>query len=172
MLVGKKYTKQSDDFLHHDKTYETTLHLGTATTTYDTEGEVTNTSTTQPSLADIEKTLSSFQGSCQQVPPMYSAKKVKGKKLCDLARQGKVVPREPIDIELETTLVAYNYPKLELIVKCSKGTYIRTLADDIGKALGTFAHVETLRRTQSGPFSIDQAITIEALDRDQLLFSK
>jgi tRNA pseudouridine55 synthase len=93
-----------------------------------------------------------------QVPPMFSAKKLQGKKLCDLARKGVSVERQPVKVTMTVTLLSYNYPNIELNVACSKGTYIRSIAHDLGHLLATGAHLIQLRRTRSGSFHIDQCL--------------
>lgn len=158
LLIGKEFTRQADTFLHQDKEYKATLHLGIETTTYDPEGEITSENDTLPSLAEIENVLIQFQGKISQIPPMYSAKKVQGKKLYQLARKGIEIERKPIEVILETTLVSYTYPELILNIKCSKGTYIRTIAHDIGRNLGCGAYLKKLTRTRCGPYSLDDCI--------------
>lgn len=155
LLIGREYTKKSDSFLTQEKRYTTTLTLGKATTTYDTEGEVTNVSERVPTQEEVESVIATFQGVIEQIPPMYSAKKIKGKKLYELARKGIEVERAACKVTVSIQILEYNYPHLSLDVTCSKGTYIRSLGHDIGHALGSFAHLSTLRRTQSGPFTID-----------------
>ena len=158
LLIGRTYTKQSDSFLLQDKCYQTRLHLGSSTSTYDEEGEVTNESSYIPSLAEVEDAIATFQGSISQEPPMFSAKKMGGKKLYQLARQGLHVERKPQQVEVSIKLLDYTYPFIDLEVSCSKGTYIRSLGHDIGKKLNTFAHLESLRRLKSGHFTLEKAL--------------
>ncbi len=158
MLIGKEYTKKSDTFLNCDKAYRATAHLGVATETYDIEGAVIGRNEKVPTLQEIELALKTFQGEILQTPPMYSAKKVGGKKLCDLARRGHFVERQPVPVRVAIELIRYDYPALEIAVKCSKGTYIRSLAHDLGQFLGCGAHLSELTRTQSGPFSLEECI--------------
>ncbi len=158
LLIGKEFTKKSDTFLNQDKEYEGTLHLGVETTTYDPEGEITAKNPAVPPLAEIETVLSQFQGTISQIPPMFSAKKVNGKKLYDLARKGIEIERKPSSVTVDITLIDYSYPELTLKISCSKGTYIRSLAYDIGKALGCGAHLSKLIRTRSGPYTLDNCI--------------
>lgn len=173
MLVGKQYTTQSDKFLCQDKEYETRLCLGVTTDTYDLEGNVTETSTLIPSQEDLEHVLKKFQGTILQVPPMFSAKKIQGKKLYELARKGQVVERAPATVTVKIELLDYSYPHVNLRVQCSKGTYIRSLAYDIGKELGCGAHLNELSRTRSGNFHLSDCLdgelindqTINILDR-------
>jgi tRNA pseudouridine55 synthase len=163
MLIGREYTKRSDEFLTCDKEYEATMHLGIATDSHDIEGAVTSTSPIVPKFADIEAILPSFQGDILQTPPMFSAKKVQGKKLYELARKGISIERQPVNVHVQITILSYNYPELKIHVACSKGTYIRSLAHDIGNALGTFAHLSALRRTRSGDFKLEDAIVQEKI---------
>jgi len=163
ILVGRNFTKQADTFLNQDKEYEAILRLGIATTTYDPEGEVAATSDHIPTLAEIEEALSKYQGTIEQVPPMYSAKKVNGKKLYELARKGIEIERQPVTITLETKLLEYTYPHLRLHIKCSKGTYIRSLAHDLGKDLRCGAHLINLTRTRCGPYHLKDCIDGSAL---------
>ena len=158
MLIGKTFTRLSDQYLTQEKEYKCTVRLGITTDTYDREGIVTQTSPLEPSLSDIEAALTHFNGTILQIPPMFSAKKIKGKKLYELARKGISVERAPVSVTLHTTLLSYTYPNLELHIVCSKGTYIRSLAYDLGVLLECGAHLEALRRLRSGTFSIDQAI--------------
>lgn len=163
MLIGREYTRLSNQFLESDKEYRGKLHLGVSTDTYDREGEVTDRSDRIPTIEEVKTVLQSFQGTISQIPPMYSAKKVNGEKLYDLARKGVTIERQPIQVEVEIELIGHSYPTLELQVKCSKGTYIRTLAHDIGNLLGCGAHLSELKRTRSGNFHIDECISQELL---------
>jgi len=158
LLIGKKFTRLSDHFLHHDKEYVAKVHLGVETDTYDCEGRILLETSLIPSLEEIQRTLQNFQGKILQTPPMFSAKKVQGKKLYELARKGLEIPRVAAPIELETQLISYTYPYLELKIRCSKGTYIRSIAHDLGKELGTGAHLSELVRTRSGPYHLDQCL--------------
>jgi tRNA pseudouridine55 synthase len=158
MLIGKQYTKLSDRFLGADKEYIATVRLGIETDSYDCDGNITWESSIIPSLNDIVKALLNFQGEILQIPPMFSAKKKNGQKLYDLARKGITVEREPVLVKLATILLRYEYPYLELRVTCSKGTYIRSIANDLGKLLGCGAHLTTLQRTKSGKFYLENCI--------------
>lgn len=159
MLLGREYTKKSDQFLTHDKQYRARLHLGVATDTYDLDGQVTHRSDHIPPHID----LTPFQGTVSQIPPMYSAKKVGGKKLYDLARKGITIERKPIQVHLKIELLSYAYPHVDLLIDCTKGTYIRTLAHDLGLFLGTYAHLIQLTRTRSGPFTLEECIPQDQL---------
>lgn len=157
MLIGKKFTTKSNQFLNQDKEYIAEVHLGAATDSYDKEGQITQTSDAIPAKSAIEEAISRFQGEIEQIPPMFSAKKIQGKKLYELARQGKVVERAPCKVTVQITLLAYAHPKLHLRVQCSKGTYIRSLAHDIGQELGCFGHLTALQRVRSGPFHLNDS---------------
>lgn len=158
MLIGRSMTKLSDSFLCEDKEYIAQLRLGIATDTFDCEGNIITQSSLVPSEAEIAKVIQNFQGEVEQIPPMFSAKKVIGKKLYKLARKGQVIERKPALVTLETELLNYAYPYLDIRVKCSKGTYIRSIADDMGKLLGCGAHLSALRRTRSGIFKIEDCL--------------
>lgn len=158
LLVGKNYTRLSNQFLEKDKEYIARLHLGITTDTYDTEGKVTKTSEHIPSHEDIVKVIQHFQGKILQTPPMFSAKKIQGKKLYELARKGISIERKPVEVDVATTIIHYEYPFLDLHVKSSKGTYIRSLAYDIGELLGCGAHLAELQRTRSGEFTLSNSI--------------
>lgn len=158
-------TKFSSYALHGDKAYRATLKLGTTTTTGDTEGSPVNIRHVDITLDDIKKLLPRFTGSLQQIPPMHSALKHQGKALYEYARQGIEIERKPREITI-FSLEAESLEEDQLIlsVRCSGGTYIRTLAEDIGEALECGAHLIGLERTASGTFSISQAISLEALE--------
>lgn len=158
MLVGRRYTRLSDHFLCCDKEYVAEVYLGITTDTYDCEGAIIAQSSHIPTLANIQQALESFQGEIEQIPPMYSAKKIQGKKLYELAHQGQEVIRNPIKITVHTQLISYHYPYLELKVACSKGTYVRSLAYDLGNQLSCGAHLTNLRRVRSGQFCLRDCI--------------
>ena len=151
-------------FEHAEKTYEATLRLGLTTDTEDTSGTVLTQQEVDISEADILGILPKFRGKIQQIPPMYSALKVNGQKLYDLARKGKEVERQPREIEifkLECLEVRGN--EARLLVHCSKGTYIRTLCKDIGAALGCGGCMAALRRVTAGEYTIDEAVPLQTL---------
>lgn len=158
MLVGRSYTRLSDSFLCEDKEYIAEAYLGVSTDTYDVEGKISGKSSLIPSLEDIEQALQLFQGEIEQTPPMYSAKKQGGKKLYELARKGIEVERKPVKVRLHTYLIRYEYPYLELRIVCSKGTYIRSLAHDLGIELKCGAHLTNLRRIRSGHFHLRDSL--------------
>lgn len=157
-------TKFAQDLLDADKTYETVVHLGVTTTTGDTEGAVIDTRVVDVSLEQIEAVLKQFRGDLDQVPPMHSALKRDGKPLYEYARAGVTLEREARRVTIHTLeFLAYEAPLLRLRVTCSKGTYIRVLGEDIGKALGCGAHLQALRRTQVGHLSLSEALTLNQL---------
>ena len=155
MLIGKEYTRLSNRFLNQDKRYRAHIRLGVSTDSYDSDGTIITTSPLIPTPDQIQETLLRFQGTQQQIPPMFSAKKINGKKLYELARKGITIEREPVSVTLRIEFLSYEYPDLHLDVHCSKGTYIRSLAHDIGQHLGCNAHLYALTRTQSGPYTLD-----------------
>ena len=159
-------TKISAFLLDADKRYWLRIKLGVTTNTADAEGEVLATRPV-PNISRerLIATLADFTGAIQQIPPMYSALKHKGQRLYKLAREGIEVEREPRTIYIhQSNLGAYNLPEFELDIHCSKGTYVRTLAEDIGEALGCGAHVAALRRTAVGPYHIDQLVAMDKLE--------
>jgi len=158
MLIGRNYTRLSDQFLTSDKEYIAHVFLGVETDTYDCEGQITATSESIPSIQEIEEQIKLFQGEVEQIPPMFSAKKQNGKKLYELARKGETVERKPCKVTLSTEILSYTYPHLVLKVACSKGTYIRSIAHDLGVILGCGAHLTDLTRTRSGNFVIEDSI--------------
>ncbi len=163
VFVGRA-TRAVEFFEHAQKTYETVLLLGKTTDTQDVTGTVLEEKKVEVSPADIEAVLPKFRGEIMQVPPMYSALKVNGKKLYELARKGQEVERQPRPITIfELTNLGFDGLRLRLRVKCSKGTYIRTLCQDIGQALGCGGCMEQLRRVQAGEYKIEDAVPLEAL---------
>jgi len=164
MLIGRRYTRLSDLFLNEDKEYTGRIHLGIVTDTYDCEGKILSRSEKVPELDEIDEVIKTFQGEIQQVPPMYSAKKQKGKKLYQLARQGQTVERKSIGVHVEIEVLDYTYPFLDIRVNCSKGTYIRALAHDVGVSLGCGAHLSALMRTRSGKFYLSDCLSGERLE--------
>ncbi len=154
LLIGKLFTKQSNRFLNQDKEYLATVHLGIVTDTYDIEGQVTAQSSLIPSQTELETALLKFQGTILQTPPMFSAKKVNGKKLYELARKGVTIERQAVTVTLHIELLEYTYPSVKLKVRCSKGTYLRSLAYDLGQEIGCGAHLSALTRTRSGSFTL------------------
>jgi len=158
-------TKISSLFLNADKTYQVGIRLGVTTETGDCEGKIIDHKSVAISHEQIEKVLNNYRGSFEQTPPMYSALKKNGQPLYKLARQGIVIEREPRPVTVyELSMDSWDEPLLQLTVSCSRGFYVRTLAEDIGKDLGCGGHVQTLRRTVVGKFKLDQTITLEQLE--------
>ena len=158
-------TKFSADLLDADKTYEAELQLGVSTDSGDAEGIVTATAEVNVTPADIARVLPQFTGDIEQVPPMHSALKRDGRPLYELARQGITVDREARLVTIHAIdLLEFAGTRLRLSVSCSKGTYIRVLAQDIGAALGCGAHLTALRRTRVGDLLLDGAMTLAQID--------
>ena len=163
VFVGRA-TRGVEFFEHAEKTYEATLRLGLTTDTEDISGTVLEEKEVSISEADFLGVLPQFRGKIQQIPPMYSALKVNGQKLYDLARKGKEVERQPREIEIfKLECLEFNGKEARLRVACSKGTYIRTLCKDIGQALGCGGCMAALRRVTAGEYTIDQAVSLEEL---------
>jgi tRNA pseudouridine55 synthase len=182
VAVGREATRQIAQFIKQDKTYVAKLHLGAVSDTYDRTGRVRNVARPRDILSGlfrtkIEKILQKFVGPQKQIPPMYSAKKINGKKLYELARQGKEIERNPIDINIHyiKQLAAMGLPPaahtecsgahIIIEVRVSSGTYIRSLANDIGQALGCGAYLEELKRTRIGNHELGGAVDIAALNK-------
>ena len=163
VFVGRG-TRGVEFFEHAEKTYETVLRLGLMTDTEDIWGETLEERPVEVTAEKLESVLESFRGEIFQVPPMYSALKVNGQKLCDLARKGKEVERQPRPITIhELTLLETGENTLRLRVRCSKGTYIRTLCKDIGEALGCGGCMQELRRVTAGEYTIEEAVPLQTL---------
>lgn len=154
------------EYLNDDKAYIGTVQLGKSTTTYDLEGETVEVSDKTPDLEEIENELNNFRGDIEQLPPIYSAIKVNGKKLYEYARKGEEVEIKPRSVNI-SDLKILNYDKenriLELYIKCSKGTYIRSIAHDLGKKLGCLGHLIKLVRVKAGDFEVENSIKLEDL---------
>jgi len=163
VFVGRA-TQGVEFFEHAEKTYETVLRLGITTDTEDIFGTVLTEQEAFVTGERLEEVLETFRGEILQVPPMYSALKVGGQKLCDLARRGKEVERQPRPITIhELTLLGMEAEGIRLRVRCSKGTYIRTLCKDIGQALGCGGCMAALRRVQAGEYTIAEAVPLQEL---------
>ena len=163
VFVGRA-TRGVEFFEHAEKAYEATLRLGRTTDTEDVFGNTLTEQEVHITEAEFLAVLPRFRGKILQVPPMYSALKVNGQKLCDLARKGKEVERQPREIEIfELTCLEFTGETARLRVKCSKGTYIRTLCKDIGQALGCGGCMEALRRIQAGEYTIEEAVPLQQL---------
>jgi len=175
IILLEGFTKESIRFSNYDKEYEATLKLGVTTDTADRKGRVTETENIQSGQRDphlINEVFKRFEGEISQVPPMYSAKKINGKKLYELARKGKTLKREPRKVIIKDIKVLdISLPLVTFYVKCSKGTYIRQLAHDIGKQIGCGAHLVLLRRTKIGPFSVSNALELKRSE-DRSFFTR
>ena len=163
VFVGRA-TRGVEFFEHAEKTYEATIRLGLTTDTEDTSGTVLEEREVHISEADFLGILPKFRGKIQQIPPMYSALKINGQKLVDLARKGKEVERQPREIEIfQLDCLEFSGNEAKLRVRCSKGTYIRTLCKDIGQALGCGGCMAALRRVQAGEYTIEEAVPLQEL---------
>ena len=163
VFVGRA-TRGVEFFEHAEKTYETVLRLGITTDTEDISGTVLTQQDAFVTGEMLEEVLKNFRGQILQVPPMYSALKVNGQKLVDLARKGKTVERQPRPITIhELTVLGFEAEGIRLRVRCSKGTYIRTLCKDIGEALGCGGCMAELRRVQAGEYTIGEAVPLQTL---------
>jgi tRNA pseudouridine55 synthase len=164
--IGRKFTKKLSVFQKKDKEYIATLRLGAESDTFDREGRIVEKEVEKiPDKREIEKVLKSFLGEIEQISPAFSAKKIQGKKLYELARKGIKVKPRPQKVKIyEISILEYNFPYLKIKVNCSSGTYIRSLADDIGKKLGCGAYVEELVRTKIGEFSVENAVELSKLN--------
>jgi len=162
VAIGSEFTKQLDEIAHTDKEYLATIKLGQTSSTGDEEGEKTDIKyEKEPSENEIKTVLNLFVGKIKQTPPAYSAVKISGIPSYKLARQGKKVPLKERTVSIyETKFLEYNWPILKIDVKCSSGTYIRSLAEDIGKSLKTGAYLSDLVRLRVANFKIKDAIKL------------
>lgn len=171
LLVGQG-TKMSQYLIEHDKEYEVVLKLGAKTTTADSEGEILETQTVTANMMqeeNVQKILNSFLGEQEQLPPIYSAIKIKGKKLYEYARESKKVdiPARKIHIyDIELNNINAQEKEIYFKVHCSKGTYIRSLCEDIASKLGTIGYMKELNRTKVGQFTINEAVNIRDLEQN------
>lgn len=169
LCVGKNYTKKVPELIKQDKTYEVEIILGKTSTTADKEGEITATSAKKPSLKEVEQAVESFVGEIDQTPPVFSAIKIDGKRAYDLARSGKKVEMQSRRVNILTiTDIKYEYPVVSFKTRVGSGTYIRSLAVDIGEKLGTGAYMSNLKRTSIGDVTIDQALAKSDLTPENL----
>jgi tRNA pseudouridine55 synthase len=165
ILLGKS-TKLFDKFVGFDKAYRATMILGRKTTSADIQGETTaERNFSHVKKEDVENVFLQFVGESLQIPPMYSALKVNGQKLYQLARKGLQIEREARKVKIETLkLLRFSPPEVEFYMECSKGTYVRQLAEDVGERLGCGACISQIERTKVGSFSIDQAVNLEDIN--------
>jgi tRNA pseudouridine55 synthase len=163
--VGREATRELGSFLGCDKEYVATMRLGAVSDTQDLDGTITETPDAPlPSEAALRETMAKFTGPILQIPPMYSAKKIGGKKLYELARAGETIERQPNEITiLNLELLSFEPPHATFRALCSSGTYVRTLAHDIGQTLGCGAYLTALRRTKIGDLSVKDAIPLADL---------
>lgn len=170
--IGREATREIDQFVKLDKEYIAEIFLGATSDTYDRTGIINNYESrvlgiTNYELNEVKKLIEKFIGPQQQIPPMYSAKKVGGRKLYELARKGIEIERQPNDINISNIkILGYSYPLLTLKINCSSGTYIRSLAHDIGQALGCGAYLKELQRTKIGEFNLTKAVDIKKLNEE------
>jgi len=167
MLIGREATKRQSEFLKKDKEYVATLFLGATTDTYDRTGQITKKHEGElPTKKEIEKVLIKFRGEILQIPPAYSAKKINGERAYKLAREGKEVKLKPNGVNIkELKLLSYNVSNLMIQVSCSSGTYIRSLAYDIGGLLGCGAYLQKLTRIKSGQLDLNKSVNLEDLTK-------
>ena len=160
-------TRLSEYIMDHPKVYRATLRFGQTTTTYDAEGEITSENTAPITREQLEAVLPKFRGFIEQIPPMYSAIKQGGEKLYEKARRGEEVERAPRPVTIyRIILEEFNYPQAVITVRCTPGTYIRSLAHDLGQVLGVGAHLSALRRMSSGEnFMADHAVPLDVLKK-------
>jgi tRNA pseudouridine55 synthase len=157
-------TKFAQYLLDADKAYIATLQLGVATSTGDTEGEVVATADTSITLAQIQAAITAFSGEISQTPPMYSAIKYQGKPLYEYARAGITIERKSRQVTIyQIDILEFAFPRLVISVRCSKGTYIRTLAEDMARHMGTVAHLTALRRIATAGFAIEDTYSLAAI---------
>lgn len=185
IAISREATREISSFVKLEKEYIATLFLGAETDTYDRMGkfsEATHIPTNseadakcepaieakiKPAIDEIKEVLQKFIGEQEQIPPMYSAKKVNGRKLYEIARKGETIERQAIRICInQIDLLKYDFPLLQIKVNCSTGTYIRSLAFDIGRSLRVGAHLDQLERTRIGKYSIKKAVKIEEVGAD------
>jgi tRNA pseudouridine55 synthase len=168
MAIGREATKKIDQFVKSDKKYTAKLVLGATSDTYDNTGVIQEKKdVSRVHLKKTEEVIKNFLGRQTQIPPMYSAKKIQGKKLYELARQGISIERQPSQIEIfSIDIIKYEWPVLILDIHCSSGTYIRSVANDIGEKLNCGAYLEELKRGAIGDFKLEDAVEVEKLNPD------
>jgi len=167
VCIGREATKLSQQIMDGTKCYNATIQLGKTTTTQDSEGEVLTEKEVNVTVEDIFDAVNAFVGEIYQIPPMYSAVKINGQKLYNLARKGVEVERKPRKItvySIEILSVDLEKSQIELSITCSKGTYIRTLCNDIGEKLGCGGYMASLIRTKSASFLLEDSITLEEFE--------
>lgn len=165
VLVARPATRLQEAFMHHEKAYEGTMRLGESTPSHDAETRVVErTDASHLTSEDLEEACEQFTGTIQQVPPMYSALKVEGEPLYKKARRGETVERPPRQVTVNSfDVIEWVSPQLRFRVECSKGTYVRSLARDVGETLEVGAHLSDLRRTAIGPYRVSSAWSLPSL---------
>ncbi|MDD4901658.1 MAG: tRNA pseudouridine(55) synthase TruB [Patescibacteria group bacterium] len=164
--IGRSATREIGRFVKKDKKYEALIRLGITTDTYDREGKILTEYHGEPvDKKEIKKIVATLSGKQEQIPPMFSAKKVGGRKLYELARKGIEIIRQPNQIEIyQAKILKYHWPDLRLLIHCSSGTFIRSIADDLGRKLGCGAYLSGLVRIASGSYKLKQAVPLEKIN--------
>lgn len=170
ILVIGKYCKRASEFSKLDKTYEAELTLGAISTTADSEGEITKKSNYIPGREEVLEALHNFIGEIEQVPPAFSAVKINGQRAYKLAREGRQVDLKPRKVQIfDINDISYNYPKFSFVVRVSSGTYVRSLAIDVGEKLGTGSYLSALRRVEVGDYTLGKALTLDNLSYSDII---
>lgn len=164
--ISREATKRLSCFLKLNKEYVATIKLGFQSNTFDKEGEIVKIKIAKPpTLREVKSILKTFSGKVEQRPPIFSAKKINGKKACEMARKGEEVKLKPQEVKIyKISILNYKFPLLEIKIKCSSGTYIRSLASNIGKKLGCGGYLDDLTRTKIGPFSLRESVSLSKLN--------
>jgi tRNA pseudouridine55 synthase len=169
ILAVGNYTKNVPELIKQDKIYQVTMCLGKESSTGDKEGEISQVSATKPTKEQIELALANFTGEIMQTPPRFSAIKINGQRAYDLARKGQEVVLEPRKVKIYSNeLAEYIYPIVKFSSHVGSGTYIRSLVADVGNYLGVGAYMSDLRRTQIGSYSIDNSVSLESLNTENI----
>lgn len=164
ILIGRESTKRSQELMNTQKQYQAQCYLGWISDSHDPQGEIEKYSDYIPAQGDIDQILERYQGDIEQIPPMHSAIKIGGKKLYHLARQGKTIERPPRQVMIEEIRCeSFSYPRLDVTIICGSGTYVRSLARDIGQDLGTGAYLTDLRRSQVGDYRLEDCYDLDHL---------
>lgn len=168
VAIGREATKRLDQFTKAEKEYQAEIHFGFESISYDAEGPLTKTYIGEPIALDIiVETVSSFRGWIEQYPPKYSAKKIKGRRLYQLARKNEPIELSPSRVEIKAWEIEhYDWPVMSCRISCGSGTYIRSLAHDLGQKLGCGAYLSGLCRTRIGEYSLDQAVELDKIDKE------
>lgn len=170
LLIGKEYTRKATELTKLDKTYNVTMKLGEVSTTADEEGGKTAVSNIIPTQKAVLEALETFSGQIMQTPPIFSAMKINGQRAYKLARAGKEVALEARPVMIyKNELTSYGYPYVQFTSRVGSGTYIRSLVEDLGTALGTGAYMSDLRRTEVGEFSLADTVPVEGLTAEAIV---